>query len=270
MSVDDIQNAAKAIQTKAHGRHLLLLSDFDGTLCEFSTDPDAVRLTDDRRHLLESLASGPGTTLAIVSGRRLHDVRHRVALDVPAYYAGLHGLEIEGGGDVFRHPDIAATVDLLRQLRLGLTSAFSGLEGVFVEDKELAIVAHFRAASPEVAMHAREIVANLVQPHVASGELRVMRGACVLELLPNLGWDKGCAVTWICQHVSSEHGDVSPVYIGDDVTDEDGFHAVRGCGVAISAATRASGAEFFLDGPTEVRALLEQLIASDELSIAGR
>jgi trehalose-phosphatase len=270
MSLDDIRSAAQAIQTKAHGRHLLLLSDFDGTLCEFSTDPAAVRLTDDRRHLLQSFASGPGTTLAIVSGRRLHDVRQRVALEAPAYYAGLHGLEIEGGGDVFRHPDVAGSADLVRKLRISLASALSGLEGVFVEDKELSIVAHFRAASPEAAAHAREIVANLVQRHLESGELRMMRGACVLEFLPNIGWDKGSAVTWICQHVSSEHGDVSPVYIGDDVTDEDGFHAVRGCGVAISAATRASGAEFFLDGPTEVRALLEELIASDELLIADR
>ena len=257
-----------AIQARAYGRHLLLLSDFDGTLCEFSTNPGEVRLSDDRRLLLESIASGSDTTLAIVSGRRLDDVRRRVGLRAPVYYAGLHGLEIEGGGDVFRHPNVAATVDLVRQLRVLLTSDFNGLSGVFIEDKELAIVAHFRAASPAVAADVREIVARRARPYLESGELRLMRGACVLELLPNIGWDKGSAVQWICQHVAKEQGDISPVYIGDDVTDEDGFRAVRGCGVAISAATHASGAEFFLDGPTEVQALLQQLIADCRLQTA--
>ena len=92
MSEADVRLAAEVIQARAAGRHLLLLTDFDGTLCEFHTDPAAVWLAPSRRALLEEIASDPHATLAIVSGRRLEDVRRRTMLGPDTYFAGLHAL----------------------------------------------------------------------------------------------------------------------------------------------------------------------------------
>ena len=75
---------------------ILLLSDFDGTLCEFRDDPESVRLADARRAALSTLARRPGVCVGIVSGRRAADIRERAGLDGPVYHAGLHGMEIAG------------------------------------------------------------------------------------------------------------------------------------------------------------------------------
>lgn len=259
MSAGDVQVAIEAIRTVASDRHLLLLSDFDGTLCEFDPDPEAVRLPEVRRALLEAIGSRVDATIALVSGRRLADVRLRAALTAPAYYAGLHGLEIEGPTERFRHPELDRARTLLRALAEALSPEVARFKGAFIEDKEFSIAAHFREASTEDAARVVDLVARAALRHVDAGELRLMRGACNVELLPNIGWHKGSAVEWIRERVAAHEGDAWPLYIGDDLTDEDAFRAVRGHGVSVSAASRASGADFFIDGPGEVETLLRAL-----------
>jgi trehalose-phosphatase len=262
MSAAEALSAAQAIAVRGAGRHLLLLLDFDGTLCEFDPDPEAVCLTGAMQELLTAIGSRPNATIGIVSGRRLEDVRTRVPLAAVAYYAGLHGLEIEGPRDRFRHPDAARTTDLLRQLADSLSQSVGGIKGAFIENKGLAIAAHFRESSPDHAAVVVHLVTELAQPYVESGDLRLMRGSCMLELLPNIDWHKGSAVDWIRARVAAEHGDAWPVYVGDDITDEDAFRAARRDGIAVSAASRASGADFFLDGPADVEVLLRTLADS--------
>ena len=257
----DVGRAVQAIRERGAGRHLLLLCDFDGTLCEFDPDPTAVRLRPSRRALLESIA-GQGATLALVSGRRLADVRERAGLSTEAYYAGLHGLEIEGGGASFLHPDVAAARDLLQAMRAALAGAFEHTRGVLIEDKGFSIGVHYRDASEADAARLQIAVDKIAGPHLEAGRIRDLRGACVVELLPSIAWNKGNAVQWILGRVRARAGDTLPVYLGDDITDQDAFHAVRGAGVAIAASTRPEGAEFVIDGPPAVERLLAGLATS--------
>jgi trehalose-phosphatase len=259
MSEADVRLAAEVIQARTAGRHLLLLSDFDGTLCEFHTDPEAVWLSPSRRAILEDLASGPAATLAIVSGRRLDDVRQRTRLGRGTYFAGVHGLEIEGGGDRYQHPAFSRTEALLRGLVDPVASDLAALDGTFLENKGPSLVVHFRAASVEDGARAEAALLRHAKPHIDAGVLRTMRGAFMLELMPNIEWHKGCAVNWIRDHVVSQFGDAWPLYIGDDLTDEDGFRAVRGEGLSVAASPRAGDADFAVDGPVEVEALLRML-----------
>ena len=238
---------------------MLLLVDFDGTLCEFDPDPDAVHLPDRRRELLLDLANRPDVTLGIVTGRRLEDVRRRTQLGSGTYYAGLHGLQISGPGVTFVHPDVANATHALRKLAYTLTLEFEGLPGVFVEDKTYSIVAHFRDASVLDAARVPEIVESHAGPLINDGLLRRMHGAAVIELLPNIDWNKGNAVAWIREMVASTHSDPAVVYIGDDVTDEDGFKAVRSTGLAIGASHRVTGAHFHIDGPVAVEQVLKAI-----------
>jgi len=260
MTAGEVARAYVAIRELRADRHLLLLLDFDGTLAEFDPDPDSVQLQDARRNLLLDLAARSDTTLGIVSGRRLTDVRSRTRLPAPVWYSGLHGLEIEGPGVSFMHPDAEKAFATLRHLAGGLSSELSALPGVFVEDKTLSVVAHFRDASPEDARGVPAIVEKHARSSLESGLFRLMHGACMLELLPNIAWHKGSAVAWIRGRVASSH-DTACVYVGDDVTDQDAFEAVRGRGLAIAASTRASGADIQIDGPAEVEELLRRLAA---------
>jgi alpha,alpha-trehalase len=255
----DAARAVDAISTLRAGRHLLLLLDFDGTLCEFDPDPDAVHLPDRRRELLLDLANRPGVTLAIVTGRRLEDIKRRTQLGSRTYYAGLHGLQISGPGVTFLHPDVAKASTALRQLAYTLTVDFEGMPGVFVEDKTYSVVAHFREASAVDAARVPEIVERLAALFFADGTLRRMDGAAVIELLPNIDWNKGNAVAWIREMVASTHAEPAVVYIGDDVTDEDGLRAVRSTGLAIAASDRISGAHFHIDGPAALEQVLKAI-----------
>ncbi|HSC28124.1 MAG TPA: trehalose-phosphatase, partial [Vicinamibacterales bacterium] len=182
MPADLARRAASTVARMAAGRRLLLLLDFDGTLCEFDPDPAAVWLAAARRDLLLGLQRSRAITLGIVSGRRLDDVRRRTRLAPGAYYAGLHGLEIEGDGVHFVHPDVATTRTVVERLVVRLETEFADLKGVFVENKGLSVAAHYRDAQPEVGAQVPPAVERVARDELASGRLRVMRGACMVEL----------------------------------------------------------------------------------------
>ncbi len=240
-------------------RHLLLLCDFDGTLVPFHPDPGAVVLDPGVLDALNAQARTPDTTLGIVSGRRLPDLQQRVTLPSPVFLAGSHGLEIEGPGERFRHPRADDAAGILRAIRDDVRPRIAGLPGVFVEDKEISIVLHYREASGDAAAAARSCFIDVSRAEVDAGRLRVLSGADVLELLPGIAWDKGDALNWIRERVEGAHGPAFTVYIGDDITDEHAFRAVGPEGVTIAASGRPSGAEFTLDGPGDVRTLLDLL-----------
>lgn len=240
-------------------RRLALLCDFDGTLVAFQPDPAAVRLPGDRRALLERFVDHPATTLGIVSGRRLADVRERTGLSGTAYFAGLHGLEIEGGGDRFVHPQVSQARALVQGVSTTLRARIADQPGAFLEDKELSVAVHYREAP--TAAHAAIVSAfeQATRPAIETGRLRVMRGSFVLELLPNIPWNKGDAVRWIVRRAQGDGAPVFPVYVGDDVTDEDAFREVADRGVGIAASDRVAGGDYRVDGPEGVAALLTAL-----------
>ncbi len=251
--------AVETVRRRPAGRRLLLLSDFDGTLCEFCATPEAVRLDAARRDLLNRLVRRPDVTLGLVSGRRLDDLRARVGLDAPVYYAGLHGLEIEGGGRSFVHGQIAAARGLLQVLARALAAHLSAIDGVLLENKELSVAVHTRLASAGGRAAARHVVERVVGPHLERRTFRMLPGSAVLEILPDIAWTKGHAVRWIRADVERRHGPAWPVYLGDDETDEDAFDAVREDGLAIAVGDRESSAPMRLAGPPAVEAWLRGL-----------
>jgi alpha,alpha-trehalase len=253
--------AADIIARRA-GRHLLLLCDFDGTLTAFNPDPRAVRLDARVARVLGSLASRGDASVGVISGRRLQDVRDRVTVPGDLYIAGFHGLEIHAPGESFIHPDASAAAATIRTIAATLGPALSGLRGVFIEDKDLSIALHFREATPAAGARAQSQFLAAARDDLDAGRVRLLPGSCVLELLPATSWHKGSALEWIRERVERLHGPVFTIYIGDDVTDEDGFRAVGADGIAIGASSRVSGAAFHVDGPPAVEQLLHLLQAA--------
>jgi trehalose-phosphatase len=255
----DPADIARDIRSGGAGQHLLVLCDFDGTLCEFDPDPSAVWLPASLRESLDAIAARPDATVGLVSGRRLDDIRTRAYLGGRAYYAGFHGLEIQGEGAKFTHPDADAVRDVIHGVAGAMAPELQRLGGVFLENKDLSLVIHFRAATTDVQLQALQIFDRHARPHVDDGRLRVMHGSCARELMPNIRWNKGTAVAWICDHVARSHGATWPLYIGDDVTDEDAFKFVKRRGLGVAASDRVTGADFKVDGPGGVETLLNEL-----------
>jgi len=238
--------------------------DFDGTLAEFQIDPDAVLLTPARQILLHTLSQRADLSAGIVSGRRINDLRLRVPADPSFFFAGLHGLEIEGPGLRFAHNAASIAAPAVNLLAKDLRRAVRPLPGVFVEDKTYSVVLHTRGASKADRLHATTRFNALAAPFLSEGTLRLQPGDNILELLPNVDWAKGDAVRAIMRHVEAETREVVwPVYIGDDATDEDAFEQIGSNGLTVAVGRRPNGAAFQVDGPPAVECLLKSILMTD-------
>jgi trehalose 6-phosphate phosphatase len=86
-------------------------------------------------------------------------------------------------------------------------------------------------------------------------------GKKVLEVCPPVNWDKGKAVLWLLHNMSfSENTPVLPIYIGDDITDEDAFKLLKGSGLTVFVGKpKKSNAEYYIKDTNEVLSFLSWL-----------
>jgi len=232
-------------------KRIAVLLDFDGTLAEIAATPELAQLEPGMRAALLSLRNEHDVVVAIVSGRALEDVRERVGIS-ELIYAGCHGLEIRGPGLDFVEPQAQRAVPALKHLAEQLALRLRHVAGVLVEDKVLGISVHFR----QVAAQDRQEVAMAVQTLAGRSDwkFRVRRGREVWEISPTVDWDKGRAVRWILARAAGR--EALPIFIGDDVTDEDAFIALpEGITVNVGHAAGSSAA-WSVAGPEEVGTFL--------------
>ena len=92
--------------------------------------------------------------------------------------------------------------------------------------------------------------------------LRKGSGKKVFELQPDIDWNKGKALLWLLEQLELDRPDVLPLYVGDDVTDEDAFKVLvdRGLGFAVQKGDKPTAARYLLRDPDEVEKFLQALI----------
>lgn len=235
-----------------------MLLDYDGTLTPITKSPEITPPTPETRKLLRSLAMS--VKVVIISGRLLDNVRRHVRLK-EIYYVGNHGLEISGPNvklvkeEANRARPVIA--EICRKLRKGLVK----IEGAFVEDKGLSASLHYRLVRPGQIVHLKRNFERIVKPYTALGAIRVTHGKKIFEIRPNVEWDKGKATLWIIDIIDPGR-ELTPIYIGDDQTDEDAFLALKNKGITvlISEKPRKTHAKFFLRNVDEVKAFLRELL----------
>lgn len=231
---------AGTVHARTRDRHLLLLTDFDGTLADLAPTPDTARMSDDVRQAMERLAGLPSVTLGVISGRRMGDVGPRVG-PAASFVGGLHGLEIRGPGVEFHDPSLDEAERLVAGLRARATRELGWCPGIHLEDKRFALTCHVRLVPDDLGVQALAAFASLAQDEIAAGRLRLLRGAKALELLPPVDWHKGSAAFWIRDRVAAQVGHrPAVVYLGDDRTDEDAFRAHGDEDVMIGVGRRPS------------------------------
>jgi len=227
-----------------------LFLDVDGTLTDFAATPDAARIDDSMLDTLARLHTLLGGAVALISGRSISQLdRLFHPLRLPA--AGIHGFERRNAdGVVFRPPSGA---EALAPARSKLRTLVAAHEGLILEEKDHAIALHFRGAP-----QARGIALALLESAAADlGETHeIIEGSMVYELKPS-GWNKATAISGF-MHEPAFAGCV-PVFLGDDVTDFDGFASVRGHGGFDVAVGYRVSARWHLSDPGAVHAWLSQL-----------
>jgi trehalose 6-phosphate phosphatase len=228
-----------------------LFLDFDGTLADIAHRPAYAVLPESIRDVLRDLSTH-GIPVAVVSGRDLEDLRARVALPEVSY-GGSHGFDLLGPAPLsLRHQPGAHLLPVLDDAESDLRARLAAVPDIFMERKRFAFAVHYRqVAEPWLDTIAREVREALVRhPGVQMRE-----GKKVYELLPDVAWDKGEAVRWMIEHLRPAG---VPIYIGDDVSDEDAFRVLagRGIGIVVQEAPAPTAAAYRLRDPGEVEQFL--------------
>jgi trehalose 6-phosphate phosphatase len=243
--------------------HILFLSDYDGTLTPIVDRPELAILSTEIRKLLKALAKNRRYTVGIVSGRALPDLKSKVGLD-GIIYAGNHGLEIEGLGSSFLEPIAEEMRPFFSMLNQALSATLRGIKGAFVENKGLTLSVHYRMVDGNEKGKVKDAFKRITDPLHVTGRIRVTRGKKVYEIRPPVDWDKGKAIAWLMAKLrdTSRNGSVLPIYLGDDLTDEDGFRLINknnGISIFVGGEGFPSVARYFLKSPEEVAKLLKML-----------
>lgn len=202
---------------------LALFLDFDGTLVAIASGPDAIEVAAGLSASLEGLSRRFAGRLALVSGRSLEDLcRH---LGAPAIFrAGSHGAALcRPDGTMLGKAPKAIPAAVMRSLE-----EFAVREGLHFEPKTHGAAIHYRAR-PDLAGQAEAFAEQQANAH----GLEVKNGKAVVELVWPGGGKEGAVRLFMVDPVFAG---AMPIFIGDDVTDEDGFIAATelgGFGIAV-------------------------------------
>lgn len=229
----------------ARADHALFL-DFDGTLVELAPEPDLIHVPDGLVNSLHRLRDRLEGRLALVSGRSLEDLEKHLG-DLAVCRAGSHGVARRraDGSPIGQEPE-GLPEEAVTRLR-----AFADDHGLLYEAKSHGGALHFRRDPSK-----EEAVLNFAREVAARHELQVTTGKAIAELV-RPGADKGAAVRAFLSQ--DDFTGAIPVFVGDDVTDEDGMASAIECGgFGIAVGERPSkNARYLLADVTAVHHWLE-------------
>lgn len=243
-------------------KNILLFLDYDGTLAPISKTPDEALITQETREVLAGLTRLPQCHLVIISGRKLSDLKHMI--DLPNItYVGNHGFEIAGA-----HLNPENFIPLryrqdLAKIRGLLKTKLSSVEGIWLEDKDITLTLHFRLAGDKGTSLAKKVFKNVCRSYLDSQRISVAGGKKVLEVRPAMKWNKGEAALWLLAQWRQQLGkdQMTTMYVGDDLTDEDAFGMLDGMAVTIKiGASKRSSADYYLRNQKEIFTLLKQIL----------
>jgi alpha,alpha-trehalase len=230
--------------------------DYDGTLTPIVSRPELAVLSDRTRSALERLAAR--RKVAIVSGRDRRDVENLVGLN-ELVYAGSHGFDIAGpGGLSMQHQEARQCLGELDAAEADLAQRVGRIAGILLERKRFGLAVHYRnvvgGEVPAIEKAVDDVVGR-------SPRLIKKGGKKVFELRPRLDWDKGKAVRWLLKALKLDAPDVLPIFIGDDLTDEDAFRELehRGVGLLVGQSEHTTFARHTLRDPGEVEQFLLEI-----------
>ena len=129
-------------------------------------------------------------------------------------------------------PDVSS---MMQRIKYELIAQLSEIQGAFVEDKGVTLSVHYRMVARDKEFLVRRIFDHICMPYRRQNMVKIHAGKKVLELRPPVEWDKGKAALWLLrkQEILHGKGNVLPVYIGDDSTDEDAFIALKNKGITV-------------------------------------
>jgi trehalose 6-phosphate phosphatase len=227
----------------------VLMLDYDGTLAPFHERPECALPYPGIATLLHEIMEAGGTRLVVVSGRPASELPPLLGLGRPPEIWGTHGWErlLPDGTRHLAEPDGGA--------RAGLDDAAAAVHrmtghGARIERKLASVALHWRGLAPELARQLEGEARALWEPAARGGALELLPFDGGLELRA-----RGCTKARAVESILAQAGAASAIaYLGDDMTDEDAFRAVkpRGLAVLVRGALRETAADIWIEPPAEL------------------
>lgn len=250
---DDWDEISRAVRSSAK---ILLLLDYDGTTVPIQKTPQQARLDEETRHLLSELSSASKVTLGIISGRSINDICSIVGMN-ELIYVGNHGLEVLLPGRPVERLYGEETLCLIHDVYKELNTRLSDTAGILLEEKGPIVAIHFRTAPPGIGDMVLKTADNLVSKNPG---LAIKQGKMLVEITPNMAFNKGLAVKWLLDNLFPAERPVI-IFAGDDLTDEDAFTVLGDREISIYVGPQPSpfSARYYLKDTVEVRQFLFRL-----------
>ncbi|MBI3677509.1 MAG: trehalose-phosphatase [Proteobacteria bacterium] len=233
-----------------------LLLDVDGTLIDIALTPETVHVPEPLIFTLSQLQQKYAGAFALVSGRRLADL-DRMFRPLSFAAVGSHGAELRPS--TLPGMSVVTASPLPQDLRQSLAALAGEIPSVRLEDKAYTIALHYRR-TPEQEVRLRVAIATTLGK-LGYSDLEVLSGKEVFEVKPR-SFNKGIATLALMNTVPFRGR--RPVFLGDDVTDEDVFAILPEFdGLGISVGRHIDSAEWTFESPRQVRAWLGALAAGE-------
>lgn len=248
-------------EVKSRARRAFFL-DYDGTLTPIVEDPEKAYLSPQYRKVIASLLRNERDFVCIISGRAIAQLEGFIRLK-GLVLAGNHGMEIAGPDISYVNHDALRTKALLGKIAQMLQLKLRDFEGVLVEDKGLTVSVHYRKLAASQHVHLKKFFFREMEEFLTSKTVVITGGKKVLEVRPNVVWDKGSAVKWLLDYLSKDLlEEPYPIYMGDDETDEDAFRTLKGRGltVLVSSQKKESRASYFIRSVEEAYRFLRLFV----------
>jgi trehalose 6-phosphate phosphatase len=249
---------------------LALFCDFDGTLVPIFPSPHDTVMSERAARALAAVVARPRTEVALVSGRPVEALMDKALGPLPAALrarvalVGNHGMErVLPGGARWEHPAATAARPAVARLGARLAEVAARDPGVVLEQKGISLSVHTR----KVADDERRAALEAEVAALADGEPALERftGKRVIEVRPRGAPHKGDGILMLLEAEGRAPATTAALFLGDDVTDEDGFRALErwgGRGVRVVDAReppRPTAASFVVDGVEGALGLLETI-----------
>jgi trehalose 6-phosphate phosphatase len=230
----------------------VLLLDYDGTLAPFCVDRTLAFPYPQVPPLIVQIME-TGTRVVLVSGRPVRELLLLSGISPQPEIWGSHGLERLMADGRYEVKSVPAHKDYLLAAEAILRDA--GLEGQ-TEVKPGGVAVHWRGLDTLRADKISRDVHRLWKPLIDRAPLRLLEFDGGLEIRV-AGPGKGDAVRTILGEAGTG---AAVAYLGDDQTDEDAFHALKGNGltVLVRAQSRPTAAEIWLQPPHELLQFLRE------------
>ena len=227
---------------------LLIACDYDGTIAPIVDNPMQATPRRDTVIAMRGLADLPQTNVAVISGRSLRDLATLSRLPEEIRLVGSHGSEFEVGFGSELDPEAVA---LRARVSHQMKEVAARTTASYVEQKPTGVAFHYRNVEPQLATRALEELQSAIDD---LDGVYVKRGAKVLEFSV-VEMNKGAAL----ERIRSQVGASAVLFIGDDLTDEDGFATLRGPDVGVKVGDSPTRAQFGVAGTDDVARTLALL-----------